>query len=152
MKRLGVDCGDTIFYEWNGRLLPGSLDTLKKISASGAFDEIHVVSKANRLVRVLFRLRLRSLKFWDHTGIPRKNLHFCKKHKDKADICKKIGITDFVDDRLRVLSYLDIEGERYALNPTRRREFKEFPETAEDVTIVASWKELEHLLLPVSAR
>ena len=148
MKKLGVDCGNTIFREWNGMLLPGSLDTLQKISASGTFDEIHVVSKANRLVSVLFRLRLRSLDFWEQTGIPRKNLHFCKRHKDKAAICKKIGITDFVDDRLHVLSHLDLEGERYALNPTRKREFKKFPKTAEDVTIVASWKELESLLLP----
>ena len=147
MKRLGVDCGDTIFHEWNGKLLPGSVDTLQRLCASGTFDEIHLVSKANRLVRVLFRLRLRSLDFWEQTGIPRKNLHFCRRHKDKAAICKKIGITDFVDDRLRVLSHLDIEGKRYAMNPTRKREFKRFPKTAEDVTIVTSWKELEDLVL-----
>jgi hypothetical protein len=148
MKKLGVDCGNTIFREWNGMLLPGSLETLQKLSASGTFDEIHIVSKANRMVRIFFRLRLRSLDFWKQTGIPRKNLHFCKQHKDKAAICKKIGITDFVDDRLQVLSHLHIEGGRYALNPTRKREFKKFPQTAEEVTIVSSWQELEHLLLP----
>ncbi len=149
MKRLGVDCGNTIFHEWNGKLLPGSIDTLQKICASGAFDEVHVVSKANRFVQILFRLRLRSLDFWEQTGIPRKNLHFCKRHKDKAAICKKIGITDFVDDRLHVLSHLsNIEGKRYAMNPTREREFRKYPKTAEDVTIVTSWDELEELLLP----
>lgn len=129
--------------------MPNSVDTLQKLCASGAFEEIHIVSKANTVARAFFLLRLRSLKFWKRTGIPRKNLHFCKRHKDKAPICEKLGITDFIDDRLHVLSYLKIEGNRYALNPTRKREFKKYPETAKSVTIVASWKELEELLLPI---
>jgi hypothetical protein len=148
MKKLGVDCGNVIFREWTGKPVPGSLETLRKIAASGEFDEIHVVSKANTFVRAVFRLRLRSLDFWDHTGIPRKNLHFCRRHKGKAPICKKLGITDFVDDRIHVLSYLNIEGDRYALNPKLKRDLKRHPETVESVTTVHSWEELESILLP----
>jgi hypothetical protein len=152
MRKLGVDCGNTIFHEWNGKLLPGSLDTLQKISESGAFDEIYIVSKANTAARALFLLRLRSLKFWKRTGIPRKNLRFCRRHRDKAPICEKLGITDFIDDRIHVLSYISVEGKRYALNPKRKKDFKRHPDTVRSVTTVASWKELEELLLPAAAQ
>lgn len=148
MKKLGVDCGNVIFHEWTGKPLPGSLETLRKIAASGEFDEIHVVSKANTLARAFFRLRLRSLDFWDHTGIPRENLHFCRRHKSKAPICKKLGITHFVDDRIHVLSYIDPKSDRYALNPKLKRDSKRHPETVESVTTVHSWEELEKILLP----
>src|SRR6185312_12621556 len=100
MKRLGVDCGNTIFDEWNGVLLPDAVETLKRIAESEHFDEIYIVSKANVVARMWFRVRFYSLNFWDTTGIPRKNLYFCRRYKDKAAICEALQITHFIDDRL----------------------------------------------------
>jgi hypothetical protein len=149
MKRiLGVDCGDVIFDEWTGVLVPDSLDALKKIVGSNHFEKIYIVSKAPPIAQIYFRMILRSLDFWEYTGIPREHLYFCNAYKDKAEICERLGITDFVDDRLQVLHHLDsAKVNRYALNARRRREYFKYPETARSVKIVESWTELSSVLL-----
>ena len=139
---LGVDCGDVIFYTFSGTLLPDVLDGLKEIVDSGRFSEVYIVSKANFLMKGVFLFRLWRLDFWGRTGIARDHIYFCRRPEDKAAICKKLAITDFVDDRLEVLYYLDQVSRRYALNPRRKKERMQFGEVLKKVKIVRSWKEL----------
>lgn len=146
---LGVDCGDVIFYAF-GRRLPGSLASLRAVVRSGNFQEVHVVSKASIVTRAIFLARLHAMDFWNYTGIPRENLHFCFRYEDKAAICETLGVTHFVDDRLRVLRTLATVPHRYALRKggPRAEELATYgaPSLAQ-VTRVDSWEELRNILL-----
>jgi hypothetical protein len=145
---LGIDCGDVIFHTWNGTPLPGAFDTLKAIVDSGRFEKVYVISKLNPLLHFTFSGRLWYFNFWKYTGIPKENLFYCRHHEDKAAICEKLGVTHFVDDRLRVLDNLKTVDNRFAMNPRlSRRQLKKYPEALKDATVVESWHELSPLLL-----
>lgn len=145
MKTLGVDCAKVILYPCFG-IVPDSFESLDSVVRSGNFENVYIVSRANLITRVYFLFRLRRSDFWEKTGIPRKNIHFCLRDKEKAEICKKLGVTDFVDDRPPVLEPMRDLEHRFAFNPTRK-EAKKYSEVLARSTIVRSWKELEPLLL-----
>ncbi len=145
---LGIDCGDVIFHSLSGIPLPGAFENLKKIVDASRFEHIYIVSKINPLLRFTFTGRLWYLNFWKYTGIPRSNIYFCRHHEDKAAICEQLGVTHFVDDRLRVLDNLKTVENRYALNPDMSdRQLEKYPEVLKEVTVVESWQELSPLLL-----
>jgi hypothetical protein len=145
---LGIDCGEVIFKSLNGEPVPGSFDNIKKIVDSGHFERVYVVSKINPMLRFTFRGRLWYFNFWKYTGIPRQNLYFCRRHEDKAAICEYLGVTHFVDDRLRVLNCLKTVDNRFALNPKlSQRQLRKYPDALKEVTVVESWQELSPLLL-----
>jgi hypothetical protein len=121
-RKLGVDCGDVIFSSWKGISVQGSFDNLRSIAASRRFDEIHLISKIDPVTEYAYRKWLEVNGFWGATGISAKNLHFCRQHEDKAPICAELGITHFVDDRLRVLRSLTTVPQRYAQKP-RQEDF-----------------------------
>ncbi len=145
MKTLGVDCEGVIFHA-HRRSIPRSLDSLREIVDSGQFENVYVVSKVNILGRIYFPLRLRLLGFERRTGIPRKHVHFCRRHRDKAVICEQLEITHFVDDRFKVLRHMKNVPYRYAFDP-KKRDLKKYPEVIDGMTIVRSWGELMPLLL-----
>lgn len=146
MRTLGVDCGEVILYTWGG-VVPGSFEYLRKIAESGKFQKIYIISKTRSWFHVVFLFRLWVLDFWNYTGIPRKNIYFCKQWKQKSAICEKLGVTDFVDDRFEVLHHL-YKGERgYAFNPDRTWQRKKYRDMTKNVTIVRSWEELGPVLL-----
>jgi hypothetical protein len=122
-KRLGVDVGgvlidrvndntDTSFFGKNflaTNAVPGAFTTLKALRAKGW--EIHLVSKCGEQVQQKTRLWLAHHRFFEETGIPSSNLHFCLTRPAKAPICTQLSITHFVDDRLDVLDCLrDVSG------------------------------------------
>jgi hypothetical protein len=146
---LGVDCGDVILYTW-GRRVPGSLASLRAIVQSGNFKEIYVISKANFFMRTVFLVRLYAMDFWSYTGIPREHLRFCLHYEDKAPICEDLGVTHFVDDRLRVLRRLTTVPHRYIFRKggPRPQEVREYGTPSQETAIeVDSWAKLEELLL-----
>ena len=145
MRILGVDCGNVILYPF-GRIVPGAFESLEVIVQSGRFDAIYIVSRANIISRTLFLLRLRRSQFWEKTGIPRGNIYFCLKNRRKIDICKKLGITDFIDDRLSVLKHMESLKCRFAFSPTKSN-MKHYPEIYPQVIAVRSWEELRPILL-----
>jgi hypothetical protein len=145
MRKLGVDCGSVILYPFGG-IVPGAFESLEAIAQSGQFDTIYIVSRANIISRTLFLLRLRRLRFWEKTGIPRENIYFCLKNYKKIEICNQLGVTDFIDDRLSVLKYMGSLKSRFAFNMTKRS-LKHYPKIYPHVTSVRSWKELQPLLL-----
>jgi len=144
---LGIDCGDIIFYTWGGNM-PDARESLRAIVKSRRFQEIHIVSKANSVTRLIFLARLRALNFWNYTGISRRNLHFCMHYEDKAEICASRKITHFIDDRLRVLKDLATVPHRYLLRAggPRETEILHYEESLRGVTVVNSWSELAKIL------
>ena len=144
MKKLGVDCGNVILYHYVG-IVPDAFESLQAVVRSGCFENIYIVSRASLIGRAYFLFRLRRLDFWRKTGVPRENIYFCRKDSQKIDICKKLGITDFIDDRLPVLRHMESLEHRFAFSP-KKKDIKKYPEVLARTEEVRSWNELEPML------
>ncbi len=122
--RLGVDIGRVIIGPPG---LHGSSDTSFLRGSDGdamrtppmpdAFESIHsltelfdgqvwLVSKAGPRIEARTRRWLEVRGFFRQTGVPADNLRFCRERRQKADHCRELGITDFIDDRIEVLQHL----------------------------------------------
>lgn len=102
---------------------------------------IHVVSKCGPNVQRKTMLWMKHHVFHEITGIPESHVHFCLKRHEKAPICKDLGITDFVDDKLEVLSYLESVPHRYLFRPSDR-EVARFRRHLPLVTRMNSWNDV----------
>lgn len=159
---LGVDIGgviigrastgstgpDTMFHTGSFLLtpqMPGAFNALRKLAQCFG-DRIHLVSKASEPTQEKTRLWLASHEFYRLTGIGVDHVHFCLERAEKSDICRRLGVTHFVDDKLEVLSYLTTVPNRYLFRPNQR-EVQRFSKTLPDVTCVESWVDLIALLL-----
>jgi hypothetical protein len=148
MKTLGVDCAQVILYPFVG-IVPGSFESLAEVVRSGQFENVYIVSRASLITRTYFLFRLSRSGFWEKTGIPRKNIRFCLKNREKVGICKQLGVTHFIDDRPQVLAPMQDLERRFAFNPKPREE-KKYSAVLAGSTIVRSWKELKPLLLLIA--
>ena len=121
--RLGIDIGRVIIAppseEGSDTSFLGGTDESAMLTrpSEGAFDAIAdltnhfegrvwLVSKCGPKIQQRTRLWLAHWRFFEHTGIPKKNLRFCRQRPQKADHCAKLGINYFVDDRVDVLRHL----------------------------------------------
>jgi len=120
MNKLGIDFGKVIMCPTiegvnDTRFLGCTLDdAMQTPAAPGAISAIAelvelfeggvwIVSKCGPSVEKKSRAWLEHNRFYEQTGLSRENLRFCLKRHDKAPICKKLGIDNFIDDRLDVL-------------------------------------------------
>jgi hypothetical protein len=138
--RLGVDIGrviiagpvdryatgeDTSFFD-------GDLEAmLRTPEVYGVFDELPrlvgrfggrawLVSKAGETTQRRTELWLARHRVFERTGIPAGNVRFCRRRADKAVVCRELGITHFVDDRLDVLDAMrDVVPYRYLFGAQR---------------------------------
>jgi len=135
--KLGIDIGRVIITPESGdrrdtSFIGGSMDdALRTQPYDGMFDavtalteqferQVWLVSKCGPRVQEKSRRWLRHHRFFERTGIPRQNLRFCLQRPQKADHCRELGITHFIDDRADVLGYLaGIVGHRYLFGPQR---------------------------------
>lgn len=118
---LGVDIGGVIIEKHDDEpdtsffgphfldtpAVPGALEALRALQAGGTFAATHLVSKCGEEVERKTRAWLAHRAFFASTGIPEAHLHVCRRRPEKADICRALGVTHFVDDRLDVLGLLE---------------------------------------------
>lgn len=138
--RLGIDIGRVII---DGSSHPSGDDTaffkggednaFRTPAMHGAFDSIGrltdlfggrvwLVSKCGARVEQRSRGWLAHHRFFQRTGVDPANLRFCLERPQKADHCRDLRITHFVDDRSDVLAALDgIVRHRYLFGPQRRQ-------------------------------
>lgn len=124
---LGVDVGgvlvdrvaegsDTSFFGDHPMDIPqvdGAFDEIASL-ARNVFDyRVHIVSKAGPKIAGLTREWLGRTRFFEITGISAANVWFVRKRPEKDPICRRLGVTHFVDDRLDVLQHLDSVEHRY---------------------------------------
>jgi len=115
--RLGVDIGRVIIHGDgpDTSFVGGSeADALKAPALSGAFEalarlntffdgRVWLVSKCGPRIQARTRAWLGEHRFFACTGIAPDHVHFCRERPEKAAICRNLGITCFVDDRVDVL-------------------------------------------------
>ncbi|WP_211240835.1 hypothetical protein [Hamadaea tsunoensis] len=155
---LGVDVGgvivalagrdeDTSFFGTRPLETPatdGVFEALATLAAGPYAGRVHLVSKAGPKVEANTRAWLEHHDFFTRTGVGRGDVHFVRERRDKAPVCERLGITDFVDDRLDVLAYLETVDRRYLFTGgTAEATAGELPDW---VTAVDSWAALTVLL------
>lgn len=155
VQRLGVDIGgviidrindgtDTSFFG-SGYLrttaVPGAFDALRQLVAERFGDEVYLVSKCGTNIRKKTEQWLAHHRFFERTGILQNHAEFCPTRPGKAAICTRLKITHFIDDRLEVLGYLPMVGERYLFRPNPD-EVRKFSQHLAGVRRVDAWSEV----------
>ena len=69
--------------------------------------QVWLVSKARSRVQEKTLAWLLRHRFYERTGIPQGNVRFCIERHQKADHCRELGLTHFIDDRTDVLHHLE---------------------------------------------
>ena len=85
-------------------------------------------------------------RFYEVAHIVQGNIRFCRERYEKAGICKELGITHFVDDRLEVLGYLTSVEKLFLFQP-QEKEVQRFTQHLSRVQRVESWQEMRKELL-----
>ncbi len=152
--RLGIDVGRVLIAPESPdrpdtSFIGGSLeDALRTPPYEGMFEQLPalvacfagrawLVSKAGPRVQDKTRHWLRHHHFHERTGVPAAHVHFCRERHQKADICARLRVTHFIDDRADVLQHLrGVVAHRYLFGPQRPRTV-----VPPGVTPVASWAE-----------
>ena len=156
--RLGIDIGRVLIaaegpHGEDTAFIGGSLqDALDTPPYEGMFDavvplvekfegRVWLVSKCGPSVQAKSRAWLRHHRFFERTGIAPENLRFCLQRPQKADHCRQLRITHFIDDRTDVLHHLqDIVPNRYLFGPQRK------PVTVEGLVLLPAWKDAAALV------
>lgn len=142
----GANGGDTAF-------IGGSMnDALDTPPYEGMFDavaplvdrfegRVWLVSKCGPSVQAKSRAWLLHHRFFERTGMAPANLRFCLQRPQKADHCRELGITHFIDDRSDVLGHLKgIVPNRYLFGPQRT------PVTEAGLVLLPTWKDAAALV------
>ena len=157
---LGVDIGgviidrvnditDTSFFGDNylqTRAVRGAFEALNLLRRKFS-KNIYLVSKCGMVIQQKTIDWLEFHNIYLQTGIRHCDVYFCRERQEKTIICKRFGITHFIDDRLEVLSYLTTVGTRYLFQP-RLEEVEEFKHHLPSVKQVNSWQEILNQELP----
>lgn len=143
---LGVDIGGPIIGPTEGHymtapIVSGAFDALRMLRKQRFGRKIFLVSKCSEKGQEKALHQLEHHNFYDLTGIGRDHVYFCRERYEKAGICKKLGITHFIDDRLEVLSYLDMVKFLYLFRPSQD-EMTKFPSVLCRVRRVDVWQEI----------
>ena len=121
--------------------MPEAFSFLKLLNSTTRFDgRVHLVSKCGPVVEERTRSWLIRTNFHRETEIGMDKLHFVRERADKAVICKRLGVTHFVDDRIDVLAKMDSVSHRFLFR-------REMPlQVPPWVVHVRSWEDLERHL------
>jgi len=144
---LGVDIGRVILSK--GAKIPDGFRVLSRLKNERFGSNIFLISHAKPLTEINILWWLKHHRFYERTGIPQSHVYFCRKRIDKVLICRQLGITHFIDDRLENLGYVytgtDIRN-LFLFQP-RKREVRKYRQFEDVVCTVHSWEEIERILL-----
>lgn len=130
--------------------VPGALGALNRLASTVFYERLYVVSKCDEARELKTRAWLVKHKFYELTGIPEDRVRFCRERRDKAQICNKLGITHFIDDRLEVLGFLEDVVRHRILFRARNIEVLEHAmthaKTFSDVLPAYTWQQVEQLV------
>jgi hypothetical protein len=158
-QALGIDIGRVIISDGEGEgdtsFLGGSeADSLRTPPMKGALETIAelvealegrvwLVSKCGPSVQARTRRWLAQWRFYERTGLPSRQLRFCRQRHEKAPICAELGLCAFIDDRTDVLAPMaGIVPWRFLYGPQRHR-------APGDVIWVRDWEAVRRELLPL---
>jgi hypothetical protein len=130
-------------------------DYLKSPAVYGAIDgvkqlidvyDLYIISKCGKKVELRTREWLKNVGIEQY--ISESKWYYCKKRHEKAPIAKELGLFCFVDDRLEVLSHMDVQY-KFLFQP-RKEENEKFKHLLDTVVVVNDWVTLTDKLLRIS--
>ena len=122
VDRIRADGSDTSFFSDRFLETPavaGAFDTLARLGRERFGERICIVSKCGPRTEEKTRLWLAHHKLLETLGLDAQALHFCRERRDKAPICKRLGVTHFIDDRMDVLVHLTSVRRRFLFGPQK---------------------------------
>lgn len=122
VDRIKADGSDTSFFSDRFLETPavaGAFDVLARLSLERFGQRICIVSKCGPSVEAKTRQWLAHHKVLEHLGLGAGALHFCRERRDKGPICKRLGVTHFIDDRMDVLAHMKSVEHRLLFGPQK---------------------------------
>ncbi|MBK6734115.1 MAG: hypothetical protein IPG61_08495 [bacterium] len=125
------------------------------IARDGVYEALHdvvaayagnvwIVSKAGPGMQAKTLSWLEAEAFFARTRMSANQVRFCPRREDKAQICRDLGITHFVDDRIHIMQILrDVVPHLYLFGDPGGA--KQCPPWA---TFVQNWQQVAELLIP----
>jgi hypothetical protein len=159
---LGLDVGgviidrasedsDTSFFGDRPLETPAVADAVECIATLTAdvfASRVVVVSKAGPKTAARTREWLEHVGFYARTGIRPDDVHFVRDRAGKEPVCRRLGVTHFVDDRLSVLNHLVSVPHRYLFTGGLGASAPPDPaRVPEDIVLAADWPTLRNLLI-----
>lgn len=151
--RIGIDIGnvlmgsdtdepDLIFHDkryLEATAVAGAFDAVTALVERYGAGNIFLVSKCGKTIQQRSLEWLDHHRFYEVTGVPRGHVEFCRERREKRDICERLGIGAFVDDRYSVLKHLvDLPGmQRLFLFRPYGAELEAFENAAPSQIVVA---------------
>jgi hypothetical protein len=166
-ESLGVDIGGVIISRVGGEAdtsfssanyletagVPGALEVIRQLVDHRFGERVFLVSKCGPRVQAKTLRWLKHHRFFERTGVKPKHVRFCLERSEKEAICRKLGITHFIDDRVDVLQSLKSVPHRFLLDSSSRTSDR--PSCAGSpnaIRIASRWSEIGEVLLPHSGR
>jgi hypothetical protein len=159
---LGVDIGEVLVEQnpadptvafsgphyLNSPEVPDAFRVLRRLSQERFGGRIHLITRCG------LKRRKKRVEWLDHhafyarVGILREPPRYCWTPHNKSHVCHDLGVTHFIDDDPRELVHLaELIPNLILFRP--KRQFPEYDKFVHDSTTqVASWSEIEKLLLP----
>lgn len=153
MKIFGIDIGNVIIENRGTTEEYRQAHYLSIPPVSGAFSalkklgdihpgNVYLISKCKKEVEIPILKWLHAYDFFTTTGISPDHVFFVRERKDKLDICRKLGVTNFIDDRLEILSHMvGIVPYLFLFKPNKQ-EILEFKDFLPQVTVINEWEEV----------
>jgi hypothetical protein len=155
-KALGVDIGNVII---NNRFNDPEINKVdEEVYAAfppseGVFEalktlndffngEVYLLSKCTPWAEEQILKWLASHDFYAKTGIKENNVYFVRQRHEKDGVCRKLGITHFIDDRLEVLSHMIESTPNLILFQPDPEEVKKFEQFLPKVSVANSWNDV----------
>jgi hypothetical protein len=138
---LGIDFGNTIAVKRNGVHIgwPLAESSIRQFVEQGI--TVHIISKVNERQKKEVENWMLSEGFFEETGVPSANLHFCEHRNQKGQIAINLGITHHIDDRPEVMMHMPEEVCKYLFNPEPSEVVKFFNQM-QNTMIVNDWEEV----------
>jgi hypothetical protein len=159
-EALGVDFGGVIIDRVHedrtsdlradytaARPVEGAFAAIARLVAGRFGDRVWVVSRCDEANEPFILDWLERRGFYTTTGVARERVYFCRQRDEKAAICRSLGITHFVDDRLEVLSHLVGTVPTLYLFRPRKQEVTSFSRVLPHVQQVRQWSDILDALL-----
>lgn len=153
---LGVDIGNVII---NNRLNDPEVNKVDEVvyaafpPSEGVFEalktlnkhfqgNVYLISKCTEWAQQQILLWLKAHDFYNRTGIKMENVYFVRQRHEKDIICRKLGLTHFIDDRLEVLGHMVESTPNLILFQPDDAEVKEFEQFLPKVIVANDWSDV----------
>ena len=101
--RIGIDFGKTIGLTENDKPFPNCYSVIKFFKNKFGIENIYVISKAKKEMRIKISEWLLKNNFFEETNFLQDHVIFCNEYDDKTEIVKKLKINIFIDDHIKVI-------------------------------------------------